>query len=90
MDTIMKFIHGMLFFVAIAAVMLFFFGLKILAAIIFLGIWAFDAHFKDRCLGFYAGKREDCSVDYVIPEIMHDNENLDDGEVIDAEWEEIK
>jgi len=90
MDTIMKFIHGALFFIAATAVILFFFIPKIIAAIILLCVWAVDTHFKDHCLGFYIGRREDCSVDYVTPEIMHDNENLDDGEVVDAEWEEIK
>ena len=90
MDIIMETIHLTLFFMALAAMMLFAFVSKALGLVILLCVWVTDRHFKDRCLGLYAGRREDCSVDYVIPEVVYGGENIDDGEVMDAEWEEIK
>lgn len=90
MDIIMKFIHGMLLFVAVVTIMLFAFGSKLLAIIALLCVWAANCHFRDRCLGFYVGRREDCSIDYVIPQVIYESENIDNSKVVDAEWEEIK
>jgi hypothetical protein len=84
------FIHIMLFFVVIAGIVLLAAGHWFLALILFAASWWTNDYFKDRCLGLYADRREDCSVDYVIPEVVNGDENIDNGEVIDAEWEEIK
>jgi hypothetical protein len=89
-DVFFLFIHIMLFFVVIAGIVLLAADLWFLAAILFIAAWFTNDYFKDRCLGLYADRREDCSVDYVIPEIVYGDENIDNGEVIDAEWEEIE
>ncbi len=89
-DLFTQFAHGMLAFMAIAGIIFLAVGAYIPAAALLIGAWNFDRYFRDRCLGFYTGKREDCSVDYVVPEIMHDGENLNNDDVIDAEWEDIK
>lgn len=89
-DSFMLSIHTMLVLVAIAGILFLAVGEVIIALALLIPAWFINGHFKDRCLGFYIGRREDCSVDYVIPEIMHNGENINDGEIIDAEWEEIK
>ena len=86
MDAIAKFVHGVLAFIAIAGVIFLAIGEYIIAIVLLVGVWNFDRYFQDKCLGFYVGRREDCSVDYVIPKIIHNSENLNDDDIIDTEF----
>lgn len=85
-----KIAHFCLIVVIILAILLITMGIYAISAVMLLFGAVANGFFKKECIGYYYERGENCSVTHITPTAIMESENGSSGEVIEAEWEEIK